>query len=90
MVLQIERESSSKYTDLGGKRLYGKRTYPSNKSLLGYLSRTLVQCNGTNQRNTTYRKLNPLDLAGLLVVQPSFVFVYWLLGSFILNFVCTS
>jgi len=43
MVLQMERENSSKYTDLGGKHLYGKRTYPSNKSLLGYLSRTLVQ-----------------------------------------------
>ncbi|KAG0540629.1 hypothetical protein BDA96_03G425100 [Sorghum bicolor] len=42
-ISKIERENSSKYTDLGGKHLYGKRTYPSNKSLLGYLSRTLVQ-----------------------------------------------
>ena len=43
MALQIERENSSKYTDLGGKHLYGKRTYPPNKSLVGYLSRTLAQ-----------------------------------------------
>lgn len=42
-ISKIERENSSKYTDLGGKHLYGKRTYPPNKSLLGYLSRTLVQ-----------------------------------------------
>ncbi|WVZ67753.1 hypothetical protein U9M48_016793 [Paspalum notatum var. saurae] len=42
-ISKIERENSLKYTDLGGKHLYGKRTYPSNKSLLGYLSRTLVQ-----------------------------------------------
>lgn len=42
-ISKMERENSSKYTDLGGKHLYGKRTYPSNKSLLGYLSRTLVQ-----------------------------------------------
>ncbi|OEL33636.1 hypothetical protein BAE44_0005344 [Dichanthelium oligosanthes] len=42
-ISKIERENSSKYTDLGGKHLYGKRTYPPNKSLLGYLSRTLAQ-----------------------------------------------
>ncbi|RCV28647.1 hypothetical protein SEVIR_5G425400v4 [Setaria viridis] len=42
-ISKIERENRSKYTDLGGKHLYGKRTYPSNKSLLGYLSRTLAQ-----------------------------------------------
>ncbi|CAL4946054.1 unnamed protein product [Urochloa decumbens] len=42
-ISKIERENGSKYTDLGGKHLYGKRTYPPNKSLLGYLSRTLAQ-----------------------------------------------
>uniref|UniRef100_A0ACD5XAJ1 Uncharacterized protein n=1 Tax=Avena sativa TaxID=4498 RepID=A0ACD5XAJ1_AVESA len=42
-VFKIERENSSKYTDLGGKHLYGKKTYPSGKSLLGYLSISLAQ-----------------------------------------------
>ncbi|XP_015688328.1 uncharacterized protein LOC102715626 isoform X2 [Oryza brachyantha] len=40
---KIDRENKLKYTDLGGKHLYGKRTYPSKTSLLGYLSRTLAQ-----------------------------------------------
>lgn len=43
MVAQIERENGSKYTDLGGKHLYGKKTYPSRKSFLGYLSISLAQ-----------------------------------------------
>ncbi|KAI4966988.1 hypothetical protein ZWY2020_034466 [Hordeum vulgare] len=42
-ISKIERENSSKYTDLGGKHLYGKRTYPAGKSLLGYLSISLAQ-----------------------------------------------
>uniref|UniRef100_A0A0D9YIV2 ceramide glucosyltransferase n=1 Tax=Oryza glumipatula TaxID=40148 RepID=A0A0D9YIV2_9ORYZ len=42
-ISKIERENKLKYTDLGGKHLYGKRTYPSKTSLLGYLSRTVAQ-----------------------------------------------
>ncbi|KAM3334208.1 hypothetical protein ACQJBY_028949 [Aegilops geniculata] len=42
-ISKIERENSSKYTDLGGKHLYGKKTYPAGKSLLGYLSISLAQ-----------------------------------------------
>uniref|UniRef100_A0A0E0CBT5 ceramide glucosyltransferase n=1 Tax=Oryza meridionalis TaxID=40149 RepID=A0A0E0CBT5_9ORYZ len=42
-ISKIERENKLKYTDLGGKHLYGKRTYPSKTSLFGYLSRTLAQ-----------------------------------------------
>jgi len=42
-VFKIERENSSKYTDLGGKHLYGKKTHPSGKSLLSYLSISLAQ-----------------------------------------------
>jgi hypothetical protein len=43
MVVQIERENRSKYTDLGGKHLYGKRTHPTGKSWLSYLSISLAQ-----------------------------------------------
>ncbi|KAM0868229.1 hypothetical protein ACQ4PT_041463 [Festuca glaucescens] len=42
-VHKIERENSSKYTDLGGKHLYGKRTCPPGKSWLSYLSISLAQ-----------------------------------------------
>lgn len=34
-ISKIERENRSKYTDLGGKHLYSKRTYPPGKSLFG-------------------------------------------------------
>uniref|UniRef100_A0A0D9V993 ceramide glucosyltransferase n=1 Tax=Leersia perrieri TaxID=77586 RepID=A0A0D9V993_9ORYZ len=42
-ISKIDRENKLKYTDLGGKHLFGKRTYPPKTSLLGYLSRTLAQ-----------------------------------------------
>ncbi|KAG8054295.1 hypothetical protein GUJ93_ZPchr0001g29329 [Zizania palustris] len=42
-ISKIERENKLKYTDLGGKHLHGRRTYPAKSSLLGYLSIILAQ-----------------------------------------------